>query len=114
MFRNKDKLVSSLIREFQNLSIPHHNHSELLNFKHFYKKLVSQIQNLNSLDTNSRFFIQILASKIPAESFKALVNEYDTTTFTFAQISEGLAEIIKVMALCSLEPHSKKVKKVFH
>ena len=25
-FGNKDKLVSSLIREFQNLSIPHHNH----------------------------------------------------------------------------------------
>ena len=111
-FGNKDKLVSSLIREFQNLSIPHHNHSELLNFKLSYEKLVSQIQNLNSLDTNSRFFVEILASKIPAETFKTLVNKYDTTTFTYAQISEGLAEIIKVMELCSLQPHSKEVKNV--
>ena len=111
-FGNKDKLVSSLIREFQNLSIPHHNHSELLNFKLSYEKLVSQIQNLNSLDTNSRFFVEILASKIPAETFKTLVNKYDTTTFTFAQISERLAEIIKVMELCSLQPHSKEVKNV--
>ena len=111
-FGNKDKLVSSLIREFQNLSIPNHNHSELLNFKLSYEKLVSQIQNLNSLDTNSRFFVEILASKIPAETFKTLVNKYDTTTFTFAQISEGLAEFIKVMELCSLQPHSKEVKNV--
>ena len=105
-FGNPDRLRSSLIREFQNLPAPHYTYSELLNFKLSFEKLITQMQEIDPVDTSSRFFIEILTSKLPAEAFKSLAKKFDTTQFEYKQISEGLDDLIDLMEMCTLQPHS--------
>ena len=105
-FGNTDRLVSSLIRELQNLPAPHYTHSEMLNFKLSFEKLISQIEQIDPVDTSSRLFREILISKLPAEAFKSLAERFKTTQFEYRQISEGLGDLINLMELCTLQPHS--------
>ena len=109
-FGNRDRLISGLIRELQNLPAPRHTHTELLNFKLSFEKLVSQIQQLDPLDTSNRLFRETLISKIPATSFDILAQKYKTTQFTYEHITEGLEGIINLMELCALQPHSPNRK----
>ena len=85
---------------------PHYTYSELLNFKLSFEKLVSQIEQIDAVDTSSRFFREILTSKLPADAFKSLAEKYKTTQFEYNQISEGLGELINLMEMCTLQPHS--------
>ena len=111
-FKAPERLLSRLIREFDNLAPPRHNYDELFDFKLEMDSLVAQINNLSPQDTDSILFREIILKKLPAETFKVLFNKYHTPTPTFEQIKEGLMCIIQCMDLCKEQPKPEKRNEV--
>ena len=112
-FHKSDKLLSKLLRDFDDLPVPRHTHDELLDFKLTYEKLLAQINHLEQQDITARFFREVLIKKLPAETFKILVNKYHTYQFTVKQISEGLANIVELMEMCKEQPKSDRRNETF-
>ena len=107
-FQAPNRLLSRLMREFDDLVPPHHKYDELFYFKLEIDRSVAQIKHLSQESPDGLLFREIILKKLPAETFKALFNEYHTPTPTYKQISEGLMDIIQCMDLCQQQPRPEK------
>ena len=100
-YTDNDKLQRQLMSELNELRPPKYVHSELMNFKLSYEKLLYQLDSLNMDKKAAEPVIQnVIVNKLPPEAKSIMVTEYHTMNLSVTQISKGLKHICNLMDFC--------------